>query len=624
MPDDDKQLTPPAEGGESFFPEPGRLMIDRIRKLEQHARMNVSAQITQKHKGAFTVTPQAAALNAEPSPTPISVYVYPQDPFVSAPEVREMLPADLLPGLLNSRFRVRDSRYPLAEPDGSGNYLFDSSSPQFNQVNAFYYATITLRMFERFAQRQIPWSFAAPRLSIDPHAGVGVNAYYHEQNRNIGFYTFKTDTDETINTAQSADVVSHETAHAVLDGIRDLFNESFGLGAIAFHESFGDMAAVLVALHDDSLVQRLLDWTENDLHVDNFVTMVAEHLIESLKKLAELEEIDRNTIYLRNAINKFHNKDFDEMPYSPADPKSQLGRESHNYSRLLTGAFYDVLVAVYEQIRDTEGVEPRIAIHRAREVMGYLLICAIECGPVGELTFADMARSFLTADVLLYDGKHTDVLLQVFDERLILESTLGKAHLISLDSLPAITLPPEVDSALDAGLFLVEQVMPALNLPDLDFTPMNAYTNGRGLSYLTYFVTREVLLVGDHYGRFNGTQVKAFGGLTLAFDEDRQLRSALFRPVTDEDERQILIMTADLIQHGVVTESSFQEGGRVLDERIVMSEMPIVQPRFVYFGQSSSGEGELPQLVRAPVILDSVPLKAESLTDYLQRWQGIE
>src|SRR5688572_32067053 len=40
----------------------------------------------------------------------------------------------------------------------------------------------------------------------------------------------------------------------------------------AFHESFGDMTAVLVALHDDALVKRLLTWSKGDLRLDNFVT----------------------------------------------------------------------------------------------------------------------------------------------------------------------------------------------------------------------------------------------------------------------------------------------------------------------------------------------------------------
>jgi hypothetical protein len=42
------------------------------------------------------------------------------------------------------------------------------------------------------------------------------------------------------------------------------------------------------------------------------------------------------------------------------------------------------------------------------------------------------------------------------------------------------------------------------------------------------------------------------GGLTLMFDNSGKLKSIFLRPVSDEDARQIMILTADLIRRGQV------------------------------------------------------------------------
>src|SRR5690606_1079818 len=137
----------------------------------------------------------------------------------------------------------------IALTDSEGHYMYWVGTAEFDQVNAFYYTTFTLRMYERYADRQIPWSFPSARLKIDPHVGDLANAFYNEQEQLLGFHTFINKNGEKHSTAQSADIVTHEAAHAILDGLRDLYNESFGLGARSFHESFGDISAILVALH---------------------------------------------------------------------------------------------------------------------------------------------------------------------------------------------------------------------------------------------------------------------------------------------------------------------------------------------------------------------------------------
>jgi hypothetical protein len=592
--------------------------FNRMLRLQEHNRSNIPAIMAQKAMNSFMLDDETAAtvgMNRT-----VSVIVYPQDPFIGDPEVRQMSSADIRPGLSNARVMIQDDSGNIAYPDDEGNYYFWPGTNEFDQVNSFYYVTFTLRMYERYARRSLPWSFPMSKIAVNPHMGDGANAFYNEQNRLIGFQSFRVD-GEIFNSAQSADIVSHETAHAVLDGLRDLFNESFGLGPTAFHESFGDMTAVLVALHDDSLLERLLRWTDGNLRVDNFIATVAEHLTDGMRRASQ-EHVDAHTIYLRNAFNDLKNAPFDQLPYNPSNPETELGRESHNYSRLFTGVFYDIFVGIYEQL--AAETEPRIAIHRARDTMGYLLVCAIELGPVGEFDLGDMAKAFLAANVVLYDGQHNEVMLKVFDDRGVLKKTSAEIFLESLKTLPNLRLNGAVNSALGAALFLEESVVPALNLPqDANLIPLSAYRNGLGHSYLTYFSHERVELQGEQYRRFDGVHIDIFGGLTLMFDEENRLRSYFYRPVTSEDIRQIKILVSEFVRFGLLADSI----GQVELNRPVYGSLYMLpdggQGLWWPGPQPAAPEQaavEVTRLVKFPVIFDRIPKYTHDFLEYLKAW----
>lgn len=576
-----------------------------MRRLQEHVRSNIPAMISQRAMTSFTLnedeTPQEAQQN-------ILVVVYPQDPFVGQPEVRRMSVQDIRPGLINARIKVEDSRGASAMPDDEGNYMYWPGTIEFDQVNAFYYTTFTLRMYERYTRRVIPWAFPAQRLIINPHVGTAANAFYDEGNQLLGFYTFNSDGRE-MSTAQSADIVSHEAAHAVLDGIRDLYNESFGLGARAFHESFGDISAMLVALHDDSLIRRLLKWTDGDLRMSTFVSEVAERLVELNQSGGDY--IPEHTLYLRNAFNRFEFKPFDELPFSSSN-HLELSRQEHSYSRLFTGAFYDILVGIYESLLDT--MPPYIAIYRARDMMGHLLMNAIEAGPIGEVDFADVARAFLSVDDVLNNQRHCDIIKRVFDQRKILSVAEADAHLKSLETIPDILLPKTINTWLASAQFLEEVIIPSLKLENAqELTPVATYRNNDGNVFMSYFCSQSLRLRGAEYGQFDGVKVDVFGGLTLMFDASDRLRSICYRLVNEEDLRQIRLLTSEMIQ-----------AGAIVDQLHMLEDEPVIQrlPQGLFVLNSAPGklrDSEY-KLVKYPVIFDRIPDNPTGFKDYLQKW----
>lgn len=581
----------------------GEGVFRTFQRLYQSSRAHVSSVLTQRSANTFTT-------HADPVPTEawasVSLLVYPQDPLSYEPQIRTLDVADVQAGLLNSRFRVESSRGVVATPDEDGNYFYAPHTPEFSLVNAFYYATFTLRMFERYANRAIQWAFPSPRLRIDPHVGDAGSAFYNEQDRLIGFHSYKTADGTMSNTADSADIVSHETAHAVLDGLRDLWNESFGLGTRAFHESFGDIAAVLVALHDDTLVQRTLAWTDGDLRRSNVISELAEHLARNLAEGMPQRD-PKHTIYLRNALNALKNAPFDSLDYLPKDPELTLARQEHNYSRLFTGAFYEILVGVYEELCTHHS--PYVALHKARDVMGYLLVMAVELAPIGELDFSDMACAFLTADKVLYEGKHHPVMIRVFSERLLLSQLACETHLNSLAQLPEVRLPQTLNNALSVALFLEKTLLPVLHLPITeDLFPFSTYRNSEGYCFMTFFSVRQIKLSGKEYKEYDGVLVDSFGGLTVAFTPDDRLFSVVYRPVTAEDERQIRITIADLIAYGRIST-------RIHD----YDETPTPTPKGLYIRPMGSTQDGV--LVKYPIVFDAIPPKMSSFVDYLMRWR---
>ncbi len=573
-----------------------------IHYLREKIRKMQSGQLI---RGAFPRKAQNTEL-VEQAPSTmatsmVNLLVYPQDPLLGEPETRPLAAEDVQAELTNARVKVIDKEYPIAQQDDKGSYFYWADTPQFDQVNAFYYVTFTLRMFERYAQRALAWSFLEPRILVNVHVGDNANAFYNEQEKMLGFHSYMVDGKPKGSTAHSADIVSHETGHAVLDGMRDLWNESFGLGCRALHESFGDMAAVLVALHDDSLVQRMLKWTNNDLRVSNIISEVAEHLAASDD---QLRDATIETIYLRNAINPFVDVPFDLLPHDVPDPEMMLSRQEHNYGRVFTGAFWDILAAIYEDFAKTEA--PFIAVTYARRVMGEMLALAVELSPVGEAHFADMARAFITAESIVHEGKYEAILRNVFAKRQILPISDSDAMLQFLTDLPDIRLPEDVTSTLTALTFYEQQIVPKMNWEAQDVVPLAIYRNSVNYTFMTFFETRALKLQGEEFKDLSGVLFDVYGGVTLMFDAELRLRSAVLRSVSEEDLRQVKLCIVDMHQSGRISQQIHEIGS-----------IPLPTPKALLFRENGDR-----RLIKYPTLVDRVPVPRLTFRDYLLKWRN--
>ncbi len=250
-------------------------------------------------------------------------------------------------------------------------------------VSVFATVVKTMQLFEKkdALGRPLTWAFNHVQLLVVPQAGKMSNAYYERESRSLQFFFFPAtkDPSRTIFSSASRDIVAHETAHAILDGILpDLYSASTPQ-ALALHESVADLTALLSSFECRELATAVLRDNAGRLDKPSAFSFIAEEF-----------GMERGAGPLRTIHNT-----------KSLDPKS--GRdfvandEPHDLSEVLSGALYEVMVAVYGQWLK-KFPRPEEALGIASRQFRRMIYRALDYLPPGEISFADYGRAILAAD----------------------------------------------------------------------------------------------------------------------------------------------------------------------------------------------------------------------------------
>ena len=334
-------------------------------------------------------------VEAEPLPYAFGarVLMWKQDPSVGAIGTRTAyLPGVVLAGPRDTRIAPGMPGIDLVEPNASGDFVTLPDTPQFDAVHTFAVVRQTLTMYQRVltaagVAMPLPWQWNSSSdtdpLRLFPHGLPDVmNAFYSRNQNCLRFGDFTPGGGaERVFTCRSFDIVSHETAHAILDGIKprwlqaDAPPQTGGL-----HESFGDLTAVFLALAQFDQCEAIVAQTKANLHDKSFLTDVAEQFGLALGY--------RNG--LRNADNDLR--------------LSQVGTQVHAISQVFTGAVYDVLADLFAHERNPEREDDAAVLHRVAAYLGGVVLRALIGAPDAAATFADVVNGMLLA--VAADGKH--------------------------------------------------------------------------------------------------------------------------------------------------------------------------------------------------------------------------
>lgn len=278
--------------------------------------------------------------------------------------------------------------------------------PHFHAQNVYGIAMATLARFERALGREITWGFKdrAHQLKIAPHAFADANAFYSRKHQGLFFGYFYND-DGPVFTCLSHDVVVHEVTHALLDGLRPLYERISHPDQAAFHEGFADVIALLSVFHQPEIVAAALQKLP-DPREDGFID--GAQLTPSILSQSFLGGLAQE---LGASLEPFHNRPlrealaFDYASYQalPEEERNETYTRAAVFVAAVMRAFFDVWAARVEPIIGTQsrlanqGRVVEEGCTAARHLMT-MLIRAIDYLPPTDLTFRQFLSGILTAD----------------------------------------------------------------------------------------------------------------------------------------------------------------------------------------------------------------------------------
>lgn len=235
------------------------------------------------------------------------------------------------------------------------------------------------------------WS-SVPRLLVLPRAGKQFNAYYDRIALRF-FYATDPITRKMVYTSNAADVTVHEIGHALLDAMRPELYNTPSMEIWAYHEFFGDFDVLINSLQHDIILDYLLKQTGGNLRQSNVCSELARELGVAIYH-ATGGRGGRIDGALRNAFNTFVYVPPETLP--PSGPDNKICAEPHNFSRIFTGTWYDILVGIYEDQRKT--LAPKDALIAARDILGKYTFRAMRVAAAAVKFYDAAAKAMLVID----------------------------------------------------------------------------------------------------------------------------------------------------------------------------------------------------------------------------------
>jgi len=271
-------------------------------------------------------------------------------------------------------------------------------------------------------------------LPVRLDAGVDLNAFYARESnpqfqihQGLSFFHDKVH-GKVIYSGNSPDVVCHELGHAVLDGLQPKLFDAASDEIAAFHESFGDISAILSALQLQTFREKVLAETDGDMHRSSRLSRLAEQLGWALRQKRP-DSVAPDS--LRNAVNSFFYHDPVTLP--PSAPASMLASEPHSFSRVFTGAFYDALAGMVALLSPSPENTTEMQLSQVSKEIGRLLVKGIMVAPVVPDYYSQVAAHMVEADT---SGQYREVLIDSFTRYGIL--SLESANMLASGIRPQL------------------------------------------------------------------------------------------------------------------------------------------------------------------------------------------
>lgn len=352
-----------------------------------------------------------------------------------------------------------------------------TTNPRFGQQMTYAVAMTTYERF-RLALGRLP-EFSPEvraqrdgRLEIRPHFDLEDNAYYDPGEAAIVFGYVTSDKSSVGRTQEGAyvftclshDVIAHEVAHALLDGMRPHLLLPSNPDVAAFHEAFADLVALLMRFRYGDVVRRGLE--------DAGGTLDSRLLTQLAREWGQTDRNGRSA--LRQIIYERGRPDDPVKKEHRYDPK----KEHHDLGAVLVAAIFEAMSRIFDRktkrLRTIASLaqgarDPLLdllTVH-ARDLAGQFLniiIRAIDYCPPIDLTFGEFLRALVTADAVTVPedpyGYRESLVLAFRRYGIVVpsvpdlseEALLWKPPEKDLDSIPGLSFP-ELRHGCEPGWF---------------------------------------------------------------------------------------------------------------------------------------------------------------------------
>ncbi|RED48627.1 hypothetical protein [Aestuariispira insulae] len=378
-----------------------------------------------------------------------------QPPFLEGYEIPETVwlsppPGSIQPGPSDHRMYVIDPKekkdfyedpfslpfkgpaHPPAPPCPQGHFdHHGQDSREFRAAHMYGTVRRVLDIWEDYFRGPIPWHFRQThdRLEMIPWLDWN-NAQFGWAFMEAGYGRDGQGNRHAY--ALNFDVLAHEAGHGLVFSMVGIPSErNITAEYRGFHESASDLVAVLSVLHFEKFLDRLLRKTAGNLYLENMLNRVGE--------LSQTEEI-------RLASNAYRMRDCIDVR-TPVEELSY--KQVHSLGEPLTGAFFDILVEIYQnnlvrlgaipaelnrdstrnsklalagdrlhkQYQDCYAQSPdlfRQALEIARDALGYRLAECWRQLRADHLTYGGVAKTFLTIDRRLSGNCYQNAIIESF------------------------------------------------------------------------------------------------------------------------------------------------------------------------------------------------------------------
>jgi hypothetical protein len=495
-------------------------------------------------------TVRVPADKLEPGPRSHRFHVVDYDASASALSPPTDFTDGRLPGEYDPRWKYWD-RFREAK---DGELLEDFA---FHAQNTYAIAARTLATFEAALGRRLPWAFGNHQLYLVPHAFAEANAYYADDDHAIYFGYFQGRDGERIYTCLSHDIIAHETTHAVLDGLRPHFDVPGLPDQAAFHEALADMVALLSVFSVSNVVERLLSARVQDGRIP--AEQVEPEHLRGTALLGLAEEMG-DAVHATRGSALRRSVEFKPSVSWRSDPSFE---EPHRRGEILVSAVAQTLLKIWggrlKALMSPQGLDLERAAEEGAKSAEHLLkmiIRSIDYCPPLELEFEDFIDALLVSDAEMVpddDRGYRKALKEAFQEFDILPPR-GKIIDLSRSGLQPLyqnlnftalqSSPDEVFRFIWENAELLEIDRKYWTYVDDVRPSVRVSPDG--------FVVRET--IADYLQAMNGTagdfrkmgfnipvglhddtQLQAWGGGTLIFDQFGQAKYHQTKPIGDWD-----------------------------------------------------------------------------------------